>query len=223
MMGNQAGPEPGRGALGQPPPSGHPDPVLIGVDATSPAPGPANSDAVFVASFAEFYRVHHARIAGALALNFGDAELGREATDEAMTRAYRDWGTVSGHANPAGWVYRVGLNWGRSWYRRASRRLPWITPDSVELPETADPTLRNALADLDPKYRAVVVCRYYLDWSTERTADALDLPPGTVKSRLHHALAELRRQLEPHDRPADRPTPPPIPSNPSHQPGGRFR
>ena len=159
-------------------------------------PAPASSDAVFVASFAEFYLVHHARIAGALALNFGDAELGREATDEAMTRAYRDWGTVSGHANPAGWVYRVGLNWGRSWFRRAARRLPWIESQVTELPDTADPALRAALLDLDPKYRAVVVCRYFLDWSTNQTAAALEIPTGTVKSRLHQALNELRGELE---------------------------
>jgi RNA polymerase sigma-70 factor (ECF subfamily) len=159
-------------------------------------PGP-DTEAVFIASFAEFYRIHHRKIAGALALNFGNPDLGREAADEAMTRAYDRWGTVSGHDNPAGWVYLVGLNWGRSWFRRASRRLPWIETDASDLPETADPALRAALLDLDHRYRAVVVCRYYLDWSTERTASALDIPTGTVKSRLHQALTQLRDQLEP--------------------------
>ncbi len=163
-------------------------------------------DAIFVASFAEFYRIHHGRIAGALALTFGDAELGREATDEAMTRAFDHWGTVSGHTNPAGWVYRVGLNWGRSWFRKAARRLPWVESTVTELPETADPALREALAALDDKYRAVVVCRYFLDWSTERTAAALDLPTGTVKSRLHHALGRLRAQLDDDDPISDDPT-----------------
>ncbi len=177
--------------------------MLLGTGADEPA-GPALAggghgsppDAVFIASFAEFYRIHHGRIAGALALTFGDAELGREAADEAMTRAFDRWGTVSGHRNPAGWVYRVGLNWGRSWFRRAARRLPWVEADSTELPDTADPALRAALLGLDHKYRAVVVCRYFLDWSTERTSAALDIPTGTVKSRLHHAIAELRRELE---------------------------
>ena len=172
-----------------------------------PVAGPAGSphDAVFVASFAEFYRIHHGKIAGALAVTFGDAELGREATDEAMTRAFDHWGTVSGHTNPAGWVYRVGLNWGRSWFRKAARRLPWVESTVTELPETADPALREALAGLDDKYRAVVVCRYYFDWSTERTAAALDLPTGTVKSRLHHALAQLRQQLGEDDDPTPNP------------------
>ena len=158
-------------------------------------------EAVFIASFAEFYQVHYGKIAASLALNFGDAELGKEATDEAMTRAFQRWGTVSGHNNPAGWVYRVGLNWGRSWFRRAGRRLPWLENKQTELPETSDPTLQAALKNLDHQHRAVVVCRYFLDWSTAQTAAALDIPTGTVKSRLHHALAELRRQLEPRDQP----------------------
>lgn len=154
-------------------------------------------EAIFIASFAEFYRIHHPKIAASLALNFGDAELGREATDEAMTRAFQRWGTVSGHDNPAGWVYRVGLNWGRSWFRRAGRRLPWLDRTEAELPETSDPALRSALQNLDHRLRAVVVCRYFLDWSTKQTSAALDIPTGTVKSRLHQALSELRGQLEP--------------------------
>lgn len=167
--------------------------------------GTGEPEAVFIASFAEFYRLHHGKIARSLAMNFGDAELGREAADEAMTRAYTNWGTVSGHSNPAGWVYRVGLNWGRSWFRRAGRRLPWLDRSSSELPETSDPALRAALLKLDHKHRAVVVCRYFLDWSTNQTAAALEIPTGTVKSRLHLALAELKTQLEPTE-------PPPSPS-----------
>lgn len=158
--------------------------------------GDQGPEAVFIASFEEFYRIHHPKIAASLALNFGDAELGREATDEAMTRAFQRWGTVSGHDNPAGWVYRVGLNWGRSWFRRAGRRLPWLDRTHTELPETSDPALRAALQQLDHRLRAVVVCRYFLDWSTNQTAAALDIPTGTVKSRLSHALTELRSDLE---------------------------
>lgn len=154
-------------------------------------------EAVFISSFAEFYDIHHGKIAASLALNFGDVDLGREAADEAMTRAFSHWGTVSGHRNPAGWVYRVGLNWGRSWFRRAGRRLPWIEATSTDLPETADPALRTALLRLDHKYRAIVVCRYFLDWSTQQTAEALDIPVGTAKSRLHHALTQLKAELEP--------------------------
>jgi DNA-directed RNA polymerase specialized sigma24 family protein len=43
--------------------------------------------------------------------------------------------------------------------------------------------------------RAVVVCRLLLDWSVDQTAAALRLKAGTVKSRLHRALAQLERTL----------------------------
>ena len=58
------------------------------------------------------------------------------------------------------------------------------------------PELDKALAELDLRSRAVVVLRYYLDWSYEDIATALRIPLGTVKSRLNRSLAAIRRQLE---------------------------
>lgn len=146
-------------------------------------------------TFDAFYANTYHDVARALSVTLGDPGWGREATDEAMTRAYDRWSDVSTYDNPAGWVYRVGLNWARSWHRKLNRRLPWSS-DPVTMPETHDTSLDAALADLDVKYRSVVVCRYLLDWSTEETARALDLPTGTVKSRLSTGLAQLRAQLD---------------------------
>lgn len=155
------------------------------------------------ASFDAFYAESYTDVARALSITLGDAAWGREAADEAMTRAFDRWKDVAGYSNPAGWVYRVGLNWARSWHRKLNRRLPWAT-ETVALPSTHDTALDDALADLDMKYRAVVVCRYLLDWSTEETSRALDLPTGTVKSRLSTGLTHLRLQLDtPNDFPAD--------------------
>lgn len=147
-----------------------------------------------VSTFDTFYANSYHDIARALSITLGDAGWGREAADEAMTRAFDRWDDVAGYANPAGWVYRVGLNWARSWHRKLNRRLPW-TNEMVSLPQTHDTSLDEALSELDVKYRAVVVCRYLLDWSTEETARALDLPTGTVKSRLSTGLAQLRAHL----------------------------
>lgn len=108
-------------------------------------------------------------------------------------RAYDRWADIAGYENPAGWTYRVGLNWARSWHRKLARRLPWIE-DGVALPQTTDTGLDAALAELDIKYRSVVVC--LLDWSTEQTAAALSIAPGTVKSRLSTGLSLLRVQLD---------------------------
>jgi len=145
------------------------------------------------AAFGEFYTSTHANVARALALTLGDVELGGEAADEAMTRAYQRWHLVSGYDNPAGWVYRVGLNWALSFLRRRRRSTPRPDIDGVAPadPTPSDPALRAALDSLDPKHRSVVVLRYLLDWSVDQTATALNIAPGTVKSRLHRALAQL--------------------------------
>ncbi len=63
-------------------------------------------------------------------------------------------------------------------------------------------TVARALADLDVRQRAVVVCRYLLGWSEAETAAALGTPVGTVKSRLHRASRLLAARLS-HLRPED--------------------
>lgn len=156
---------------------------------------PDSAVRVATANFDSFYTASYTEIARALSVTLGDAGWGQEAADEAMTRAFDKWADVSTYSNPAGWVYRVGLNWARSWHRKLNRRLPWSTSEAT-LPKTHDHTLDAALMELDVKYRSVVVCRYLLDWSTDETARALDIASGTVKSRLSHGLSQLRQTLD---------------------------
>jgi DNA-directed RNA polymerase specialized sigma24 family protein len=144
--------------------------------------------------FEAFYREGYADIARALTATLGDFDLAQEATDEAMVRAFVRWERIRSYDNPGGWVYRVGLNWARSARRRLTRSLPFHERRVVE-PPTSDPAPFAALADLDLSLRAVVVCRLLLDWSVDQTASSLRLKPGTVKSRLHRAIAQLERTL----------------------------
>ena len=156
----------------------------------SAAHGPDGGEA-----FAEFYRADYANIARALSYTLGSVDLGREATDEAMARAYARWAKIRDYESPAGWVYRVGLNWAYSTRRRVLRSLPFVDHAAHTEPPISDPAIANALRRLDVKLRSVVVCRLLLDWSVDETADALRIKPGTVKSRLHRALAMLERSL----------------------------
>jgi len=148
--------------------------------------------------FVGFFDAHYRPIASALALTLRDDQLAGEATAEAMARAFQRWDDVGRYANPAGWVYRVGLNWARSRRRKLMRELfRSETPDSEAppLPET-DPTLGQALAALSVEQRSVVVCRYLLDWSESQTAEALQIAPGTVKSRLSRGLERLAQLMD---------------------------
>jgi len=71
--------------------------------------------------FDEFFAAPHAEMVRALTLSMGDVELGRDAAAEGFARALERWSSVSGYANPSGWVYRVGLNWARSGRRKRRR------------------------------------------------------------------------------------------------------
>jgi RNA polymerase sigma-70 factor (ECF subfamily) len=147
-------------------------------------------------SFEDFYRRQGPVLRRAVCLAVGEADLGTEATDEAMTRACERWAEVSAYANPGGWAYRVALNWARSRQRRYRFRDRRSVPEEPWLPVPEDPDLAHALSKLKAEQRAVVVCRYYLDWSVDETATALGIPAGTVKSRLARALDTLKGHLE---------------------------
>lgn len=145
--------------------------------------------------FDEFYRTCREEMVRAVVLTVGNRDLGREATDEAFARALESWADVGGYRNPEGWVYRVGVNWARSKLRRGSATLEGMFGESVHLDDLPDPELLAAVEQLPIKYRSVIVARFFLDWSIEQTAEALNIPDGTVKTRQSRALSRLRRRL----------------------------
>lgn len=146
--------------------------------------------------FEMFYRAEMMSVYRALAATLRDRELAEEATAESMTRCYQHWGKVSGYDNPAGWCYRVGLNWAISRLRRR-RLLPFDRSQAVAPePDVFDPTLEKALRDLDVSHRAVIVLRYLWDLPQADIAKALGIPVGTVKSRINRGLTHLREVIE---------------------------
>ena len=162
---------------------------------------PVSAAAVDAAAlrFEDFYSAHRDEMARALGLALRDGALGAEAADEAFARACQRWGQVSAYANPQGWVFRVGLNWARSWLRRVRRereRRPLLAQPSAAEDRTRDLDLERALKTLNDAHRAVIVARFYWDWSVSETADALGIAEGTVKSRLSRGLDHLREVLE---------------------------
>jgi RNA polymerase sigma-70 factor (ECF subfamily) len=181
------------------PPQARPEPLSAQIDTSGTRSADNRCRSVRIgsaASFDAFYRGAADKVRRALCLALADVELGTEATDEAMARACSRWTEVATYANPEGWVYRVGLNWARSRQRRRRWRDLRPVPDhpAPEVPDDHD--LSRALTRLTLEQRAVVVCRYLLDWTEDDTAAALDIPVGTVKSRLSRALHRLAQHLE---------------------------
>lgn len=150
--------------------------------------------------FEHFYAACRDHLGRSLSLTLSDDSLGFEAADEALARAYERWDEVASYANPEGWCYRTGLNWARSWLRRRKRSRPkdllLARSDSTN-DVTPDTDLARAIATLNDEQRAVVILRFYRDWTVEQTADALGIAPGTVKSRLSRATDQLQQVLSP--------------------------
>lgn len=112
-----------------------------------------------------------------------------------MARALGKWDKIASYDRPEAWVYRVGLNWAVSAWRRTRREVQDVLVEPSTEDQLPDLEVSRALAHLPVHQRAVVVCRYYLDWSTEDTASALQISNGTVKSRLARALKKLATEL----------------------------
>ncbi len=150
------------------------------------------------ADFETVWRRDRDGLRRALTLSLGDAPVASEAVDEAFTRAYARWSRVSQLDDPTAWIYRAAMNWATSWLRK--RRLRPVRPaeelDTPSLDVVADHTVLEAIEALPTSQRVVVVLRFYLDWEVPRIASALDVPPGTVKSRLHRALSRLQDSEE---------------------------
>jgi DNA-directed RNA polymerase specialized sigma24 family protein len=170
---------------------------------TDAAAGPVVAGATAY-SFESFYAATADRVYRALAVTLGDSHLAREATDEAMARAFVRWPKVATAENPGGWVFRVGLNWATSWRRKLRREralpetdrgLPVVLP-----PEPEGTDVLAALTRLGVDARAVVVCRVLFGLSTAETADVLHVAEGTVRSRLSRAMTVLRRELSEENR-----------------------
>lgn len=147
--------------------------------------------------FPRFYDRHYDAVCRALSLAFGDDELAADCTQEAMLKAMVRYDEVATMGNPSGWLFRVGLNVGRSRFRKLRREVLGVFRDrGMQPPESSSPSLVRALATVPIQQRAVLVLRFYLDFTVDQTADVLGVAPGTVKSRQHRGLARLRELLD---------------------------
>ncbi|MFE3600549.1 SigE family RNA polymerase sigma factor [Streptomyces sp. NPDC059096] len=148
-------------------------------------------------------------------LTSGDTHLAEDLVQETLGRMYALWGRVSRIDNPAGYAQTVLVRTFLTHRRRrsAGERPLGEIPESAGSPVGAggsagpggaggpgdDPALRVALLDalgqLAPKDRAVVVLRYWEDRSVEETAEAMNVSSAAVRTRSVRALAKLRERL----------------------------
>ena len=131
------------------------------------------------------------RLRRALVATYG-AQVGREATLDALAYAWEHRERLGSWANPTAYLYRVG----QTSARRQLRPLPAAWPvEPVELP-TFDPGLGPALALLSEQQRAVVVLVHAYGWPLQEVAGLLEVSASTVRIHLDRALRSLRKAME---------------------------
>ena len=141
-----------------------------------------------------------------------DTYLAEDATQQALLSIWRDLPQLRDPARFEAWSYRTLV---RACYAEARRNrrgganlrlMPAQEPTATdELASVADrDQLERGFRRLSIDHRAVVVLHHYLDLSLSDVADALGIPEGTVRSRLHYAMRGLRAALDADARPATR-------------------
>jgi RNA polymerase sigma-70 factor (ECF subfamily) len=150
-------------------------------------------------AFEALYRRHWPSAYRTAYLIVRDAAAAEDIAQEAFLRAAAALDRFDRRRPFGPWLHRIVANRALDWARaRAVRREVGADPlEAVAAaePARADDDLAAAMADLPPDQRAVVVLRYLLEYTPGEIADLLDLPRGTVNSRMRRALDALEREF----------------------------
>jgi len=164
------------------------------------------------AAFGELVLRYQDRLYNSLVRLLGSAEDARDAVQDAFVQAFVKLDTFRGSSAFYTWLYRIAFNTAMSHARRKrpTRSLDEERTDRGREPVDVQPTpdarldtseravqVQRALAELSAEHREVIVLREMDGCKYEEIAEILELPVGTVRSRLFRARLELRDRLAP--------------------------
>ena len=150
-------------------------------------------------TFDDVYREQRPKLVRTAYLIVRSQHVAEELVHDGFLRLHQHFDTVEA---PGGFLHTAVVRLCLTWLKRRdmeqdrTRRV--TAPSTVSdggAPEDAD-VLWSALADLEPDRRAVLVLRFYEDLPYERIAEIVECPVGTVRSRIHRGLADLRQEVE---------------------------
>ena len=175
-----------------------------------------------LAAFEQLVSRYQNKITGYAARMLNDSTEAEDVAQETFIKAYRSLASFRGESSFSTWLYRIATNLCIDRVRKIKRSPkpaysldePFDKEDKGgrELPDmTYEPSLsiereevrrqvRETVAEMPEKLRAVIVMCDIQGMSYENIAQVLDVPLGTVKSRLFHARADLARRLKPYIR-----------------------
>jgi len=139
-----------------------------------------------------------ARVHAYLLRHSGNREDADDLLQETWVRVARSARSFDTARRFRSWIYGIATNLARDRFRRrttrerALRELATSPPAAVGADSIDRSELRERIGELPENMRAAVLLRYYEGMSEAEMAEVLDIPRGTVKSRLHAALRKLR-------------------------------
>jgi RNA polymerase sigma-70 factor (ECF subfamily) len=163
-------------------------------------------------SFEILVRRHQRTIFNLVYRLLGDYDEAAEVAQEVFLSAYKSIGQFRGDANFSTWLYRIGLNHAstrrKSLNNTQQHHVPLdgteVIADGAVDPEKSfehkeiQQRVQQALNSLDPDDARIILLRDLQDVPYEDVAELLDIPVGTVKSRLHRARQALKANLAPY-------------------------
>jgi len=171
------------------------------------------------AGFAELMRRHRGPIVNYVNRLIGDRDRAEDLAQEVFLRVYRHAGTYRVTARFTTWLYTIASNLGKNELRNRARRRnvsmedtprelgqddyhlgtreDFLTPDRVSDLRERQRKVRLAIDSLPEHFRLMIVLRDLEGFAYEEIASMLELPLGTVKSRINRARLEFKRRVEP--------------------------
>jgi RNA polymerase sigma-70 factor (ECF subfamily) len=143
------------------------------------------------------FRLHWPRAFRAAFLVVHDSAAAEDIAQEAFLAAIRNLDRFDRRRPFGPWLHRIVVNraidWTRARQLRAESELVDLPAAEPERP--LDDSLLDALAELAPEQRAVIVLRHLLEYTPGEIAELLSLPRGTVNSRLRRGLDSLKERV----------------------------
>ena len=155
-----------------------------------------------VRALEQLFRLHWPRAYRAALLVVDDAAAAEDIAQESFLAAVRALDRFDRRRPFGPWLHRIVVNRAIDWSRARTLRRELsgaAAPEPAAPPrESGDRTedIAAALSELGAEQRAVIVLRYLLDYTPGEIADLLDLPRGTVNSRLRRGLDRLEEALQ---------------------------
>lgn len=158
-------------------------------------------------AFSELVCLHAQSVLNVVYRMCGDLHMAEDAAQETFIRAWLHLSSFRPPASLRNWLYRIGVNAATDMIRKQKR----ILPDDLENLPIKDPqpgpeallsqeeqtaSVQKAVLSLPDASRAVLILREYEGLSYQEIADALEIPLGTVMSRLNYARKLLKAKLE---------------------------